>query len=48
MPQRGNPHDVNLIVGEASSSRADDRGSPLAANAGIPRTESRVDVLKNQ
>ena len=27
---------------------ADDRSSPLAANARIPRAESRADLLKNQ
>ena len=42
------PHDVNLIIGKTGAPRANDRGSPLAANAGIPRAESRVDVLKNQ
>ncbi len=39
---------MNLIIGKTGAPRANDRSSPLAANAGIPRTESRVDVLKNQ
>ena len=42
------PHDVILIVGTTGAPRANDRSSPLAANAGIPRTEPRVDVPKNQ
>ena len=39
---------MNLIIGKTGAPRANDRSSRLAANAGIPRTESRVDVRKNQ
>jgi len=39
---------VNLIIGKTGALRANDRSFPLAANARIPRTESRVDLLKNQ
>ena len=39
---------ITDIIGKPAAPRANDRGSPLAANAGSPRAESRVDVLKNQ
>ena len=39
---------MNLIIDKTGAPRANDRSARLAANAGIPRTESRVDVRKNQ
>jgi hypothetical protein len=39
---------MNLIIGKTGAPHANDRSSMLPANAGIPRTESRVDALKNE
>jgi hypothetical protein len=39
---------VHLIIGTTRAPRANDRTFQPAANAGIPPTESRADVLKNQ
>ena len=42
--QRGNPHDVNLILGNTGAPRASARSATLAAHAGIPLSSARVDV----
>ena len=39
---------MNLIIGNTGAPRANDSSFPLAANGGIPRAESRVDVRRNQ